>query len=43
MNNDFFNSDFDSIFRRMMVDMQGSNQVGNKSTILMVKKFHLKN
>ncbi|HDF2207866.1 TPA: ATP-dependent Clp protease ATP-binding subunit [Staphylococcus aureus] len=30
MNNDFFNSDFDSIFRRMMQDMQGSNQVGNK-------------
>lgn len=30
MNNGFFNSDFDSIFRRMMKDMQGSNQVGNK-------------
>lgn len=30
MNNGFFNSDFDSIFRRMMQDMQGSNQVGNK-------------
>ncbi|WP_413788481.1 hypothetical protein, partial [Staphylococcus aureus] len=24
MNNGFFNSDFDSIFRRMMKDMQGS-------------------
>ncbi|HIB3146585.1 TPA: ATP-dependent Clp protease ATP-binding subunit ClpL [Staphylococcus aureus] len=30
MNNGFFNSDFDSIFRRMMQDMQGSNQVCNK-------------
>lgn len=30
MNNNFFNSDFDSILRRMMQDMQSSNQTSNK-------------
>ncbi|HDJ2904162.1 TPA: ATP-dependent Clp protease ATP-binding subunit ClpL [Staphylococcus aureus] len=30
MNNNFFNSDFDSILRRMMQDMQNSNQTSNK-------------
>ncbi|EHJ08958.1 AAA family ATPase [Staphylococcus simiae] len=30
MNNGFFNSDFDSILRRMMQDMQGSSNSGNK-------------
>lgn len=30
MNNGFFNSDFDSILRRMMQDMQGSSNTGNK-------------